>query len=553
MDNNTTITNESEAGPSRSPPPPPQSPPPPPADEPSPSNGATVLTEDGVENGHGKEAAVEEDEEDDEEEDEYVEEEDLSRKDMYLDTISRTNLDFDFERLCSKSLSNINIYCCLVCGKYFQGRGKGSWAYRHAVGENHRVWVNLQTEKFYVLPEGYLVSDPSLNDIVHVLNPRYTPSILPSLSLLPSRPSFTLAGTPYLPGFIGLNNIRANDYANVIIHLILHVPPIRTFLLDPNTPQLLETAKPPPTELVKRLAQLAKRVWNPRLFKAQASPHEFLQEVLKRSEGRYKITEQGDPVAFLGWLLNTLHRDLGGSKRPNSSVIYRTFQGEVRIQTQDVIVNKQLARPAFDISRDIKTIRSPFLFLALDLPPTPLFQDLNEKKIIPQVPLSTILSKFDGMTTQEFGNTLKRHHLTRLPPYLILHIKRFTKNNFVEEKNPTIVNFPLRGVDLRDYVDPKPSDPIQSLYDLVANIPHDSTAASTSSSGTGPGVTKKSDPKEEGETSWKIHLRAGGGGGDSEKWYALQDLQVEDVRKEMVFLGETVVQVWERRDLAPPV
>jgi U4/U6.U5 tri-snRNP-associated protein 2 len=90
------------------------------------------------------------------------------------------------------------------------------------------------------------------------------------------------------------------------------------------------------------------------------------------------------------------------------------------------------------------------LFLALDLPPTPLFQDLNEKKIIPQVPLSAILSKFDGVTTQEMGNTLKRHHLTRLPPYLILHIKRFTKNNFVEEKNPTIVNFPLRGVDLRD-------------------------------------------------------------------------------------------------------
>jgi U4/U6.U5 tri-snRNP-associated protein 2 len=106
---------------------------------------------------------------------------------------------------------------------------------------------------------------------------------------------------------------------NVIIHLILHVPPIRTFLLDPTTPQLSETAKPPATELVRRLSQLAKRVWNPRLFKSQASPHEFLQEVTRRSEGKYKITEQGDPVAFLGWLLNTLHRDLGGSKRPNSS------------------------------------------------------------------------------------------------------------------------------------------------------------------------------------------------------------------------------------------
>lgn len=80
-----------------------------------------------------------------------AEEEDLSHRDMYLDSVSRANLDFDFERLCSKSLSNINVYACLVCGKYFQGRGKGSWAYRHAVGENHRVWLNLTTEKVSVL------------------------------------------------------------------------------------------------------------------------------------------------------------------------------------------------------------------------------------------------------------------------------------------------------------------------------------------------------------------------------------------------------------------
>lgn len=31
-------------------------------------------------------------------------------------------LDFDFEKLCSVSLSRINVYACLVCGKYFQGK-----------------------------------------------------------------------------------------------------------------------------------------------------------------------------------------------------------------------------------------------------------------------------------------------------------------------------------------------------------------------------------------------------------------------------------------------
>lgn len=99
---------------------------------------------------------------------------------------------------------------------------------------------------------------------------------------------------------------------------------------------------------------------------------------------------------------------------------------------------------------DIKSTRSPFLFLAIDLPPPPLFQDTVEKNIIPQVPIAAVLAKYDGRTTQESAGVLRRFKITRLPPFLILHIKRFTKNNFVEEKNPTIVNFPLRGVDMSD-------------------------------------------------------------------------------------------------------
>ena len=32
----------------------------------------------------------------------------------------RAVLDFDFEKLCSISLSHLNVYACMVCGKYFQ-------------------------------------------------------------------------------------------------------------------------------------------------------------------------------------------------------------------------------------------------------------------------------------------------------------------------------------------------------------------------------------------------------------------------------------------------
>ena len=43
---------------------------------------------------------------------------------------------------------------------------------------------------------------------------------------------------------------------------------------------------------------------------------------------------------------------------------------------------------------------SPFLFLAVDLPPPPLFQDAVEKNIIPQASIHSVLAKYDGKTTQ---------------------------------------------------------------------------------------------------------------------------------------------------------
>jgi acyl-CoA-binding protein len=65
----------------------------------------------------------------------------------YLDTIDRYRLDFDFEKVCSVSLSNLNVYACLVCGKYFQGRGQSSHAYFHSMDDNHHVFINLHSLK----------------------------------------------------------------------------------------------------------------------------------------------------------------------------------------------------------------------------------------------------------------------------------------------------------------------------------------------------------------------------------------------------------------------
>lgn len=181
----------------------------------------------------------------------------------------------------------------------------------------------------YVLPDGYLVSDPSLDDIAFVLAPSFTRASTATLSTPAhlQKPSYDLSNKPYLPGYIGLNNIKRNDYMNVVIHSLLHVPPLRDHLL-------LSQFRGKESELLKRFAGLAKKLWNPRLFKSQVSPHEFLQEVNRASTGKFSLEKQGDPVVFLGWLLNHLHKNMGGTKKKNSSTPTCSVTGPVYVITR---------------------------------------------------------------------------------------------------------------------------------------------------------------------------------------------------------------------------
>ena len=70
-----------------------------------------------------------------------------------------------------------------------------------------------------------------------------------------------------------------------------------------------------------------------------------------------------------------------------------------------------------------------------------------------QVPIFDLLHKFNGQqTTDDIKAGRRRFRITKLPPFLVLHIKRFTKNRFYLEKNPTIVNFPVKNLELADII-----------------------------------------------------------------------------------------------------
>lgn len=436
---------------------------------------------------------------------------------LYLDTVDRSKLDFDFEKVCSVSLATTNIYCCLVCGRYFQGRGKSSHAYFHSINDDHHVFMNMETYDVYVLPEGYKETSRDLAGIKYVANPIYKEEEVKKLDsrAQSSIASYTLTNKPYKAGYVGLNNIKASDYANVIIQLLAHVPPLRNYLLlhpKSNSP------------LVSALSLITRRLWNPKAFKSHVSPQELLNLVQNKSNGKFSPDEQGDPFQFLLWILVQSHLGLGGTAKAGSSLIHKIFQGKLDRETQTLSERENVdGTSVFDI-KHTKTTRFPFLLLTLDLPAESLFKDGDNDRTLEHVPIATLLNKYDGSTTEELAGERNKYCILELPKYLILHYKRFqTLPEGTKEHNGTIVKFPLKGLDMAPYTkDLAPGTP--SKYNLIANVTCNGSVT----------------PLE-----WSIQLLDKG----KSSWVNIRDLVVSNVTElgqDSLYLKETYIQVWKR-------
>lgn len=209
------------------------------------------------------------------------------------------------------------------------------------------------------------------------------------------------------------------------------------------------------------------------------------------------------------------------------------------------------------------------MYLLLDLPEMPLFKDGEEEKFIPQTSLQQLLVKFDGQESQQMKDGSKRSmRLTKLPPYLIIAFRRFSDGYFSVEKNTTIVNCGIKGLDMKNYMmrpDEQSAfletmscadlekrlkrlggDPIKcqknteeliqaiaeierkkfinlkSKYDLIGNLCHDG--------GWREGTNK----------SFVINT-------PNDQWYDMHDLHVRETIPQLVSVAESYIQIWRRR------
>jgi len=104
-----------------------------------------------------------------------------------------------------------------------------------------------------------------------------------------------------------------------------------------------------------------------------------------------------------------------------------------------------------------------------------------------------------------------------------MFVKRFTKNQWFIEKNPTIVNFPIKNVDLYECLaEDARQKHSYTTYDLIANVVHDGRP-------------------ESGMGSYRGQVLHKGTG----KWFELEDLHVKEILPQTITLTESYIQVWE--------
>ncbi|MES1909507.1 MAG: hypothetical protein MHM6MM_002235 [Cercozoa sp. M6MM] len=454
--------------------------------------------------------------------------EQLSNRCPFLDSIDRNALDFDQDPRCEVTMSELNVYVCLVCGCYLAGRHSGSPAHTHALADNHRVFVQLSTRRFYCLPDDYEITDTSLVDIAQLIRPKISAHDLREMDRLgpakkgapPEDEDDQLAweasrvfrrahdGQPYVPGIIAVDNVgNVTDWFGAVLLAMLRVRPLRDFFavidLDDSSSKN-SFFKRNPSNFVRRFAEFVRRQCFSRQLRAHVSPHATLLAAQRRSEGLFNAGERADVGDFMAWFLHAMHEDLrqavtvisteSEKKRRKSSgggatIVSRCFRGGVKIHEKiPVLPAEKTTDELLEMTKEERlqyqehyeeqrrnptefrttTKRSPFFLLKLALPPAPLFRDVSEERLIPTIPLSDVLAKFDGTTVvTDHSKRSRRFRLTRLPKFMVLHFERFVENHFFVEKNPTIIRFPLSGLDMAPYLEPLSELSVKELKQLA--------------------------------------------------------------------------------------
>ncbi|XP_069839566.1 ubiquitin carboxyl-terminal hydrolase 8 [Dendropsophus ebraccatus] len=268
------------------------------------------------------------------------------------------------------------------------------------------------------------------------------------------------------PGLTGLRNLGNTCYMNSILQCLCNTPHLTEYFhksyyqKDINKSNLLGHKG----EVAEEFGFIMKAVWTGQY--KYISPRDFKVTIGKIHDQFAGYTQQ-DSQELLLFLMDGLHEDLNKAdnrkrhkeenndhfndsqaadmawmkhKQLNESIIVALFQGQFKSTVQCLTCHKK--------SRTFEA----FMYLSLPLPSSSKCSLQDCLKSFSKEEKLTDNNRFFCSNCKTRRDSIKKIEIWKLPPVLLVHLKRFSYEGRWKQKLQTYVDFPLEHLDLSQYV-----------------------------------------------------------------------------------------------------
>ncbi|KAJ1306638.1 hypothetical protein OPQ81_007634 [Rhizoctonia solani] len=299
-------------------------------------------------------------------------------------------------------------------------------------------------------------------------------------------------------GMSGLRNMGNTCYMNSVLQCLSGTVPFTRFFTDRRWHHEVNMMNPLGTkgELANAFYSLLRDMWQGDL--PYLTPVPFRKSICAHAR-QFAGSEQHDAQEFLIFLLDGLHEDLnriiikpqfeeltpereaelermpkqlagahewGRYKRRNDSIVVDYFQGQFCNQMQCLTCGQT------------STTYNAFLTLSVPIPASKGVSKISLDECIKALVGREVMDNADAWhcpRCKTARRAAKQLTFSRMPPVLIIHLKRFSFKGPFTDKLETLVEFPLKDLDLTNYM-PPPLTPNMDKDGLEKFSPQDPRA-----------------------------------------------------------------------------